>query len=103
MAYVADYARSWSPARKARVIERGVDNALAQVAADQAAQSAAFKQLVRDAQAAVASLPEAHFAAMGAKHSLSAREAQAQLLRLSLSRPALVIQAVANTRAKLEV
>lgn len=101
MTYVADSARNWSARRRAKTIERSVDNALVEVAAHKAALAREHECLVYQAQTAVAGLPDEHFADLGRKFSISPSEAEGRLMRLALSQPAIVLKAVANTQAKI--
>ena len=101
MAYVADYGRKWSPRRKAKAIDRSVNQALAEVAAHRSVRAAEWEASVFRAQSAVAALPATHFASLGQRFGIAPDEAEAQLMRLALSQPSLVLRAVENTRAKL--
>ena len=102
MAYVADHARKWSPRRRAKVIERSVDRALAEVAEFGAAKAADRKALIARARAAVEALPQSHFAEIGAKHGLTGDQAKTMLLKAAGAHPELSLRSTANTLRKLE-
>lgn len=101
MAYVADYARSWSQRRKDKAIERSVDRAMADVRRAERIARSERAAKVYEAQTAVAGLPDSYHEDMGRKYGITANQAEAVLMRQALSRPELVLLAIQNTKRKL--